>query len=127
VGDHRARSGTSARNRLKSSPTTKFLALPSSYSLRDTPVVSEEWSARLLRSGDHIEPVDCVVRRRLRVIDVDAERGMRSPSIASASMSDCETNNGSMDADVKLKVKGIDSPRDAGSSFSRWNAELKSQ
>ena len=67
----------------------KFLAVPSSYSLRDAPVVYAELSARLLRIGDQKEPVDCVVRCRLNVNDVAAERGVRRPSIASPWMSDC--------------------------------------
>ena len=100
VGDQRARSGNSARERLKSSPITKFFALPSSYSLRDTPDVYEELSPRLLRIGDHTDPVDSLVRRRLSVIEVAAERGVRSPSIASPWISDCEMYNGLTDADV---------------------------
>src|SRR3954465_7319494 len=91
VGDHRDISGPRARVRLKSRPTTKFFAFPSSYSLRDTPVVYDELSARLLSIGDHIEPLDCLVRRTLNDIDVAADRGVRRPCTASASMSDCET------------------------------------
>src|SRR6266513_91499 len=100
VGDHRDRSGKSARDRLKSSPTTKFFALPSSYSLRDAPVVYAELSERLLRIGDHLDPVDCFVRRRLNVNEVAADRGVRRPSMASPWMSDCDTYRGSMAADV---------------------------
>ena len=46
---------------------------------------------------------DPALDRLARIVhgaDVAADRGMRSPSIASASMSDWETNNGSTDADV---------------------------
>ena len=73
----------------------KFLARPSWYSLRDMPAVYEELSVRLLTSGDQIDPVDCLVRRTLRVIEVAAERGVRNPSIASPWMSDCDTKSGS--------------------------------
>src|SRR3954468_249327 len=83
LGDHRARVGRSARDKLKSTPTTKFLAFPSWYSLRDAPVVYEELSATLLRIGDHFDPVDSLVRRRPSVIEVAADRGVRSPWIAS--------------------------------------------
>src|SRR3954471_8272093 len=91
VGDHRDISGPRARVRLKSSPTTKFFAFPSSYSLRETPVVYDELSARLFSNGDHFEPVDCFDRLTLKVIDVAADRGVRSPCTASASISDWET------------------------------------
>src|SRR3954469_5850324 len=91
VGDHRDISGPRARVRLKSSPTTKFFAFPSSYSLREAPDVYDELSARLLSSGDQMEPVDCLVRRKLKVMDVAAERGVRKPSTASAWISDCDT------------------------------------
>ena len=69
----------------------KFFALPSSYSLRDAPVVYDELSARLLRIGDHADPVDGFVRRMPKVIDVAEDRGVRKPWTASARMSDCET------------------------------------
>src|SRR4051794_1237742 len=49
LGDHRARFGSSARDRLKSTPTMKLFAFPFWYSLREAPVVYEELSARLLR------------------------------------------------------------------------------
>ena len=57
-------------------------------------------AARLLRSGDQIDPLDSLVRRRPKVIEVASDLGVRSPSIASPWMSDCETYNGSTDAEV---------------------------
>ena len=77
--------------RLKSRPTTKFFALPSSYSLRDLPVVYDEFNARLLRIGDHFDPVMGFDRRMLKVTEVAAESGVRRPCTASASMSDWDT------------------------------------
>ena len=75
-------------------------ALPSSYSLRTVAEVYELVRARLFQSAASRESLSGVARAMLSVSDVALERGVLSPSTMSPSTSDCETNSGSIDADV---------------------------